>query len=72
MRRAVGAFLRYVQRRDLHANSTPRRAASKVAGLLKYVAYRDKASARAELFGLGEPSAPRSARTFADFVDSTR
>ena len=68
MRRAVGGFLRYVQHRDLHPDSAPRAAAPKVAGLLKYVAYRDKASARAELFGPRGALGTRERKEFADFV----
>jgi hypothetical protein len=68
VRRAVRGFLRYVQHRDLHADSTPTRHTPKVAGLLKYVAYRDKASARAELFGLRGPLGTQERKDFADFV----
>jgi len=67
VRRAVGGFLRYVQHRDLHPDSTPP-AAPKVAGLLKYVAYRDKASARAELFGPQGTLGTQERKDFADFV----
>ena len=68
VRRAVGGFLRYVQHRDLHPDSTPLAAAPKVAGLLKYVAYRDKASARAELFGPRGALGTQERKDFADFV----
>ena len=51
VRRAVGGFLRYVQHRDLHPTKPEGRPSSDVPGLLKYVAYRDRANARAELFG---------------------
>ena len=68
VRRAVGGFLRYVQHRDLHADSTPLPAAPTVAGLLKYVAYRDKASARAELFGPRGTLGTQERKEFADFV----
>lgn len=68
MRRAVGGFLRYVQHRDLHPDSTPQRSAPKVTGLLKYVAYRDKASARAELFGPRGALGTEERKEFADFV----
>ena len=51
VRRAVGGFLRYIQHRDLHPTSKLGRPTPDVAGLIKYVAYRDKASGRAELFG---------------------
>ncbi len=68
VRRAVGGFLRYVQHRDLHPDSTPPRPGPKVAGLLKYVAYRDKASARAELFGPRGTLGTQDRKEFADFV----
>ncbi len=68
VRRAVGGFLRYVQHRDLHPDSTPGRASPEVAGLLKYVAYRDKASARAELFGPRGALGTQERKEFADFV----
>jgi relaxase MobL-like protein len=68
VRRAVGGFLRYVQHRDLHPDSEPTRRSAEVAGLLKYVAYRDKASARAELFGAQGPLGTRQRKEFADFV----
>ncbi|MHB8614113.1 MAG: hypothetical protein ACYDAL_17075 [Candidatus Dormibacteraceae bacterium] len=68
VRRAVGGFLRYVQHRDLHPDSTPQPSAAKVTGLLKYVAYRDKASARAELFGPSGGLGTRERKEFADFV----
>jgi hypothetical protein len=68
VRRAVGGFLRYVQHRDLHPDTTPPAAAPKVAGLLKYVAYRDKASARAELFGPRGVLGTSERKEFADFI----
>ena len=68
VRRAVGGFLRYVQHRDLHPDSTPPATAPKVAGLLKYVAYRDKSSARAELFGPRGVLGTSERKEFADFV----
>jgi hypothetical protein len=68
VRRAVGGFLRYVQHRDLHPDSPPPRPTPKVAGLLKYVAYRDKASARAELFGPHGALGTQERKEFADFV----
>jgi hypothetical protein len=66
VRRAVGGFLRYVQHRDLHADSAPSRP--DVSGLLKYVAYRDKASARAELFGPAGAVGTAARKEFAEFV----
>jgi relaxase MobL-like protein len=68
VRRAVGGFLRYVQHRDVHPDSTPGRSAPKVTGLLKYVAYRDKASARAELFGPRGALGTEERKEFAEFV----
>lgn len=68
VRRAVGGFLRYVQHRDLHPDSAPNRPTSEVAGLLKYVAYRDRASTRAELFGPQGPLGTRERKEFAEFV----
>ena len=68
VRRAVGGFLRYVQHRDLHPDSTPPPVAPKVAGLLKYVAYRDKASARAELFGPRGALGTQERKEFANFI----
>ena len=68
VRRAVGGFLRYVQHRDLHPDSAPQRSTPKVAGLLKYVAYRDKASARAELFGPQGALGTRERKEFAEFI----
>lgn len=68
VRRAVGGFLRYVQHRDLHPDSTAQRSTAKVTGLLKYVAYRDKASGRAELFGPRGALGTQERKEFADFV----
>lgn len=68
VRRAVDGFLRYVQHRDLHPDSKPPRPTPEVSGLLKYVAYRDRASARAELFGPQGPLGSRERKDFAEFV----
>ena len=68
VRRAVGGFLRYVQHRDLHPDSKTPRPAPEISGLLKYVAYRDRASARAELFGPQGPLGSRERKDFAEFV----
>jgi len=68
VRRAVGGFLRYVQHRDLHPTSESVRSTSDVAGLAKYVAYRDKASARAELFGPQGSLGTEGRKAFVDFV----
>ena len=67
-RRAVGGFLRYIQHRDLHPGSQPTRTAADVRGLVKYVAYRDKASTRAELFGPDGVGGKTLRKDFADYV----
>ena len=68
VRRAVGGFLRYIQHRDLHPGATPSRSAPEVAGLLKYVAYRDQANMRAELFGPHGRATSTDRKRFAQFV----
>jgi hypothetical protein len=68
VRRAVGGFLRYVQHRDLHPDSTSEKPGPEVSGLLKYVAYRDKASARAELFGPNGPVGTAERKDFGEYV----
>lgn len=68
VRRAVGGFLRYIQHRDQHPKSTPARATPDVAGVVKYVAYRDKASARAELFGPQGRIGTHERKEFVAFV----
>lgn len=68
VRRAVGGFLRYIQHRDLHPAPKDARPGPEVAGLLKYVAYRDKASSRAELFGPQGSIGTRERKDFATFV----
>jgi len=69
VRKAVGGFLRYVQHRDLHpTESDARPTKPEVAGLLKYVAYRDRASARAELFGPAGRMGSSDRKVFAAFV----
>jgi hypothetical protein len=68
VRRAVGGFLRYVQHRDVHPDSTPGRSTLEVSGLLKYVAYRDRATTRAELFGPQGPLGSQERKEFAEFV----
>jgi len=67
VRRAVGGFLRYVQHRDLHPTQ-PVHQQSSVSGLVKYVAYRDQASARAELFGWQGLQGTSGRKAFVDFV----
>ncbi len=64
--KAVGGFLRYVQHRDLHSPDTAPN--SEVRGLLKYVAYRDRAAARAELFGSAGTLGSTERKAFADYV----
>jgi hypothetical protein len=68
VRRAVGGFLRYVQHRDLHPDSKLPLPGPEVTGLLKYVAYRDQANARAELFGPRGPIGTKERKEFAGFV----
>ncbi len=68
VRRAVGGFLRYVQHRDLHPTQPEGKPPPEVPGLLKYVAYRDRASARAELFGPSGTLGSLDRNTFAAFV----
>ncbi len=63
--KTVGGFLRYVQHRDLHQEP---RADPKIAGLVKYVAYRDKAASRAELFGSHDARGTKGRKDFVDFV----
>ena len=63
--KAVGGFLRYVQHRDLHPEP---RVDAKIAGLVKYVAYRDKAASRADLFGPQDTRGTRGRKDFVDFV----
>jgi hypothetical protein len=68
VRRAVGGFLRYVQHRDLHPDSRSQPRSAPVSGLLKYVAYRDKASGRAELLGPKGCAGTAGRKEFANFV----
>jgi len=67
-RRAVGGFLRYIQHRDLHPGAKPVPTAQDVHGLIKYVAYRDKASSRAELFGPEGVGGTDARKGFAEYV----
>src|ERR1700687_3735021 len=68
VRRAVGGFLRYTQHRDLHPAPNAARPTPEVAGLLKYVAYRDSASSRAELFGPQGSVGTPERKAFVGFV----
>lgn len=68
VRKAVGGFLRYVQHRDLHPADKPAGQSTQVAGLLKYVAYRDQASARAELLGPSGTLGSSERKAFAAYV----
>jgi hypothetical protein len=68
MQRAVGGFLRYIQHRDLHPVTKVPRPTPDVAGLVKYVAYRDKASGRAELFGPQGSLGTKERKDFVAFV----
>jgi hypothetical protein len=63
--KTVGGFLRYVQHRDLHPEP---RVDPKIAGLVKYVAYRDKAASRAELFGSHDARGTEGRKDFVAFV----
>ncbi len=67
VRRAVGGFLRYVQHRDLHPTQRVHQQSS-ISGLVNYVAYRDQASARAELFGSQGLQGTAGRKAFVDFV----
>jgi len=71
VRRAVGGFLRYIQHRDQHPESKAGRPKADVAGLVKYVAYRDKASSRAELFGPQGSPGSKERKEFVGFVASS-
>lgn len=66
--KAVGGFLRYVQHRDLHPTQPDGRSRPYVSGVLKYVAYRDRASSRAELFGPSGTLTSEDRKAFAAFV----
>jgi hypothetical protein len=68
VRKAVGGFLRYVQHRDLHPTEKPPAQRPEISRLLKYVAYRDQASARAELFGPSGTIGNSERKAFAAFV----
>jgi hypothetical protein len=68
VRKAVGGFLRYVQHRDLHPAQPDGRPQPEVSALLKYVAYRDQASMRAELFGPLGTQTSDDRKAFASFV----
>ena len=68
VRRAVGGFLRYIQHRDLHPAPKLVRPTPDIAGLVKYVAYRDKASGRAELFGPQGSLGTKERKDFVGFV----
>jgi len=66
LRRAVGGFLRYIQHRDLHPDSPTR--SSRVGGMLKYAAYREGASSRAELCCAEGRAGSKERKDFAAFV----
>lgn len=68
VRKTVGGFLRYVQHRDLHPKERVGAADPRVSGLVKYVAYRDQASARAELFGPSGTIGSAERKAFAAYV----
>jgi len=68
VRRAVGGFLRYIQHRDSHPVVKAAGPVHDVAGLVKYVAYRDKATGRAELFGPHGSLGTQGRKDFVGFV----
>ncbi len=68
LRRAVGGFLRYIQHRDLHSSSRLVEPGPDVEGLVKYVAYRDRASSRADLFGPQGSIGTKERKAFVGFV----
>ena len=68
VRRAVSGFLRYIQHRDLHPIQRPTQPTPNVAGLVKYVAYRDRASERAELFGADGSLGTQGRKDFVAYV----
>jgi hypothetical protein len=68
VRSAVGGFLRYIQHRDLHPSAKVAGPVHDVAGLVKYVAYRDKAGGRAELFGPQGRLGTQGRKDFVGFV----
>lgn len=68
VRKAVGGFLRYVQHRDLHPTQPEAKPLAEISGLVKYVAYRDRASARAELFGPAGILSSQDRKAFAAYV----
>jgi hypothetical protein len=67
-RRAIAGYLSYLQRRELHFDPKPHNSKPDVVGLVNYVAHRDRASSRAELFGPGGRVGPRERKEFIDFV----
>ncbi len=68
VRSKVGGFLRYIQHRDLHPGSEATTTPRPVSGLVKYVAYRDRASSRAELFGPAGRVTSLQRKQFAEYV----
>ena len=68
VRSAVGGFLRYIQHRDLHPAAELAQAKTRVSGLVKYAAYRDGASSRAELFNSDGVRGTQGRKDFVDFV----
>src|SRR6202022_2226474 len=68
VQKAVGGFLRYVHHRDPPPTQPEGRPKPEVSGLLKYVAYREHASTRAELFGPSGPLGNAERKAFAAFV----
>ncbi len=68
LRKAVGAFLRYVQYRDKHGDETTTEPERKVDGMLRYVAHRDRASGHGRLFDAGGTAGDEERRALAAFI----
>jgi hypothetical protein len=70
LRKAVGAFLRYVQYRDKHSDQErpPEEAQRRVDGELRYIAHRDQAAGRARLFNAMGTVGDEERRSLAAFV----
>lgn len=68
VRRVVSGFVRYIQHRDLHPSAPPGGESAQIAGLVKYIAYRDQAAMRAELFGSHGHHGTPGRKAFVEFV----
>src|SRR5260221_1965559 len=62
--------MRYVQYRDQHGDPAEPASSTdpKVSGLLKYVAYRDRATEAGRLFGPEGPAGDQERRQLASFI----